>query len=24
VDGLPEAVQNQNTMRLGHIHNSFI
>jgi hypothetical protein len=24
VDGLPEAVQDQNTMRLGHLHNSFI
>jgi hypothetical protein len=24
VHGLPEAVQNQNTMRLGHLHNSFI
>jgi len=24
VHGLPKAVQNQNTMRLGHLHNSFI
>jgi len=24
VDGLPKAVQDQNTMRLGHLHNSFI
>ena len=24
VDGLPESVQDQNTMRLGHLHNSFI